>query len=59
VAILVADGVDRDSVRVLRDTLTARGAVTELLAPVDGLVSTADGDQLAVIRRSQPSSRPA
>jgi catalase len=50
VAILVTDGVDRESVTVLRDALTTRGSTVELLAPVDGQVTTADGATLPVTR---------
>ncbi|MFI6758918.1 catalase [Micromonospora sp. NPDC050417] len=50
IAFLVTDGVDRESVGVLQDALTAGGAIVELLAPVDGEVSTADGGGLPVTR---------
>jgi catalase len=50
VAILVADGVDAASVTVLRDALAVHGAMPELLGPVDGLVTTADGAGLATTR---------
>jgi len=50
VAILVADGVDAASVTPLVETLKAQGAVPELLAPVDGAVTAADGTPLPVDR---------
>jgi catalase len=50
VAILVADGVDGLSVTPLRDALQREGAIVELLGPVDGEVSTADGGTLPVDR---------
>ncbi|MGC9665767.1 catalase [Planosporangium sp. 12N6] len=50
VAFLVADGVDPASVTALRDELRRRDAVPELLAPVDGDVTAADGTALPVDR---------
>ncbi|WP_326560696.1 catalase [Micromonospora sp. NBC_01796] len=50
IAVLVTDGVDRESVTVLEQALTALGATVELLAPVDGNVTTADGVDLPVTR---------
>jgi catalase len=50
VAILVADGVDGGPVTTLADTLRARGAIPELLAPADGSVRTAAGNELSVDR---------
>lgn len=50
VAVLVADGVDAAAVTGLRDALGGRGAVVELLGPVDGTVRTADGGDLEVTR---------
>jgi catalase len=50
VAILVADGVDPRGIAALRDALTERGAIAELLGSVDGVVSTADGEVLSVTR---------
>ncbi len=50
VAVLVADGVNADSVVSIVDGLREGGAVVELLAPVDGGVSTEDGGRLAVTR---------
>jgi catalase len=50
IAFLLTDGVDLESVTVLRDALTARGATVELLAPIDGQVTTADGATLPVTR---------
>ncbi|SHF03313.1 catalase [Streptoalloteichus hindustanus] len=48
VAILVAEGVDGVAVRALVDQLKEHGAIPELLAPHDGAVRTADGDELQV-----------
>ncbi|SDX94398.1 catalase [Micromonospora pattaloongensis] len=50
VAIVVADGVDGDTAATLRAALTERGALVELLGPVDGVVTAADGAALAVTR---------
>ncbi|MFI7275338.1 catalase [Streptomyces sp. NPDC049879] len=51
VAILVADGVSEADVAALRDTLTAAGAVPEVLAPRAGEVRAAgDGTVVAVDR---------
>jgi len=50
VAVLVADGVDAPGVTGLRDALTGRGAIVELLAPVDGTVTTSDGLPMEVTR---------
>jgi len=47
---LVADGVDAPGVTGLRDALTGRGAIVELLAPVDGTVTTSDGLPMEVTR---------
>ncbi|MGY0234180.1 catalase [Longispora urticae] len=50
VAILVADGVLAPSIEAARKALVKAGAVVELLAPVDGTVTTAKGKALAVDR---------
>ncbi|WP_028647686.1 catalase [Nocardiopsis sp. CNT312] len=50
VAVLVAHGVDSTAAEALRDSLTARGAVVEMLAPLDGEVRTRDGATLQVDR---------
>jgi catalase len=50
VAVLVADGVIAASIETIRAALTSAGAVVELLAPVDGMVTTAAGTQLPVDR---------
>ncbi|MFV2196462.1 catalase [Nocardiopsis sp. LOL_012] len=50
VAVLVAHGVDGAAAEALRDSLTARGAVVEMLAPLDGEVRTRDGETLQVDR---------
>ncbi|GGM13409.1 catalase [Dactylosporangium sucinum] len=50
VAVLVADGVDAHALAALRDKLTERGAVVELLAPVDGRITTSDGVSMDVDR---------
>ncbi|MEV1285584.1 catalase [Micromonospora sp. NPDC049679] len=50
VALLVADGTDAESVTTLRTALTERGAIVELLGPVDGVVTAADGSSLPVTR---------
>nr|BFF04184.1 catalase [Streptoalloteichus tenebrarius] len=50
VAILVAEGVDGVGVRTLVEQLRERGTMPELLAPHDGAVRTADGEELPVDR---------
>ncbi|GIG68767.1 catalase [Phytomonospora endophytica] len=50
VAVLVADGVDAAAVEAVTEALTAQGAVPEILAAVDGTVTTADGGSLPVTR---------
>ncbi|PRY01027.1 catalase [Allonocardiopsis opalescens] len=50
IAVLAADGVAATGVSVLRDELTERGAVVEVLAPHDGRLAAADGPALAVDR---------
>ncbi|GLU50047.1 catalase [Nocardiopsis ansamitocini] len=50
IAVLVADGVGGDAVAAFRDAMTGRGAVVELLAPVDGQVRASNGSSLAVDR---------
>lgn len=49
VAILVAEGVDSSAVS-LAESLRERGAIPELLAPVDGAVRGAGGEEVAVDR---------
>src|ERR1700733_3095668 len=48
VAILVADGVEGKSLRLLRDGLTKLGAVVRYVAPRLGSVSTTEGDDIEV-----------
>ncbi len=50
VAILVADGVDGPAATALADALRERGAMPELLAPADGAVRGAGGENVAVDR---------
>ncbi len=50
VAVLVADGVDGAGLDRVRAQLRRRGALVELLAPVDAAVRTAAGDDLPVDR---------
>ncbi|MGC5360837.1 catalase [Streptomyces sp. DT24] len=50
IAILVTDGVDGAQVTAVKEALTARGAVAELLAPQDGTVETGQGEKLKVDR---------
>jgi catalase len=50
IAVLVADGVDAVGVRRLVDDLTERGATAELLAPTDGVVRGANGNDLEADR---------
>jgi catalase len=50
VAVLVADGVDGKGVRRLVDDLRERGAIPEILAPVDGTVRSANGDDVEADR---------
>lgn len=50
IAFLVTDGVDRESIAGLRDALATLGATVELLAPVDGEVTAADGVAVPVTR---------
>jgi catalase len=50
VAILVADGVEAESVDVVRTALAEGGAAVELLAPVGGAVLTATGETMPVAR---------
>jgi catalase len=49
IAILAADGIDRQSVTSIADALAARGAIAEILAPVGGEVR-ADKGTLKVTR---------
>ncbi|GAA0723610.1 catalase [Dactylosporangium roseum] len=56
VAVLVGDGVDARIVTSMRDTLTERGAIVELLAPVDGTITTSDGLPMEVTRAMQTMS---
>lgn len=46
VAVLVADGVDMASLEQVLAPLREQGAMCELLAPRDGKLATADGDQI-------------
>jgi catalase len=48
VAVLVADGVEAGPVNALAEALRERGAIPELLAPTDGAVRSAAGQELAV-----------
>jgi catalase len=48
VAVLVADGAVAASVSATRDALTSAGATVDLLAPVEGTVTTAKGRPLPV-----------
>ena len=50
IAVLAADGVDADGVRVLRDYLVGRGAIVEVLAPHGGAITAEAGGELAVDR---------
>jgi catalase len=50
VAVLVADGVEAGPITALTEALRGRGAVPELLAPVNGAVRTSTGEELAVDR---------
>jgi len=50
VAVLVADGVEADSLETVREALAEAGAAVELLASVDGTVLTATKDALRVSR---------
>lgn len=50
VAVLVGHGVDGESAQALRDALVAKGAVVEMLAPLDGSVRTREGGDLPVDR---------
>jgi catalase len=50
VAVLVANGVAASAVDAVREALAGEGATVELLAPVDGMVQTAEGKQLKVTR---------
>ncbi|RKT55422.1 catalase [Saccharothrix australiensis] len=50
VAALVADGVDAVGLGRVADALRERGAVVELIGPVDGAVADADGGQVPVDR---------
>jgi len=50
VAVLVADGVEAGGVTAVHIGLAEQGAIVELLAPVDGMVTTASGDTLPVDR---------
>ncbi|WP_246158964.1 catalase [Catellatospora sichuanensis] len=50
VAVLVADGVEAGSVQAVQAGLMDAGAVVELLAPVDGAVTTSSGEALPVTR---------
>ncbi|MFD2865287.1 catalase [Mucilaginibacter antarcticus] len=48
IAILTADGVDAESLTIVKDTLTAQGAVVEVIAPRQGFVTAIDDTQIAV-----------
>ncbi|MGW5877607.1 catalase [Nocardiopsis terrae] len=50
VAVLVDHGVDGAAAEALRDALVGRGAVVEMLAPLDGAVRTREGGDLPVDR---------
>lgn len=50
VAVLVADGVDGVGTRTLATALSGQGAVVELLAPADGPVRAASGEDLLADR---------
>jgi catalase len=50
VAILIANGVEADSVETVRAALAEQGAAVELLAPVDGVVLTSTDESLPVSR---------
>ncbi|HEY0495746.1 MAG TPA: catalase [Kutzneria sp.] len=50
VAVLVAGGVDGVGTTKLAEALRAQGAVVELLAPTDGLVRSADGEDVLADR---------
>ncbi|WP_199430116.1 catalase [Qaidamihabitans albus] len=50
VAVLVADGVDGDGVRRLVDALGKQGALPEVLAPTDGRVRAATGEDIEADR---------
>ncbi|WP_432836949.1 catalase [Dactylosporangium sp. CA-092794] len=50
VALLVADGADARVLGELRDALTGAGATVELLAAVDGAITTSDGLPMEVSR---------
>lgn len=51
IAILVADGVDAESLTAVREALEAEGAVTELIAPHLGEVTASDKSKL-IIKKS-------
>ncbi|MHA6799273.1 catalase [Bounagaea algeriensis] len=48
VAVLAADGVSAGEVAAMRDRLAARGAHVQVLAPHEGTLSGADGDEVGV-----------
>ncbi|MEV5243112.1 catalase [Streptomyces cinnamoneus] len=50
VAVLAADGTDAGQVDAVRERLTARGAIVEVLAALDGSVRSAGNGSLAVDR---------
>jgi catalase len=50
IAVLVGDWVDEGSVLLVQSAAASRGAVCELLGPVDGMVATGAGGQLAVTK---------
>lgn len=50
IAVLLADGVDGVGLRRLVEGLRERGAIPELLAPTDGTVTDAEGNQVTVDR---------
>jgi catalase len=48
VAILAADGADASSIRVVKDKLSAEGAVVEIIAPRGGFLTAANDEQIEV-----------
>jgi catalase len=48
IAILVADGVDGDSLSQMMQTLTAEGARAKIIAPSGGSIKTAQGNEVKV-----------
>ncbi|MFF8614182.1 catalase [Streptomyces sp. NPDC015350] len=43
IAVLVTDGIEEEQIAAVRDPLTARGAMVELIAPQDGRIGTSRG----------------